>query len=97
MNLLNNPDIGYEELEKCIKTEIPMTWYPALLSAFVEGAVNSGAFKDYQVHVFTKIHEERVQKTRKLCKTCNKRKDERLVCEHGNCQSCTCDQYCWLD
>ncbi len=43
----------YSALEKKLR-ELPMTWYPALLAAVVEGAYAKHAFKRGQIYIYVK-------------------------------------------
>jgi hypothetical protein len=45
---------------------------------------------------FATTNLQKYHETKKgQCKSC-KEKDKRL-CEHGQCMSCGCKHYCWLD
>lgn len=49
---------SYDLLEYSIK-RIPMTWCPALLTAFVKTCIRLGAFKEKQINVFVKGIEDK--------------------------------------
>ncbi len=50
--------LQYKELEHELR-ELPMTWYPAILSAVVEAAHAHKTFKPGQIHIFVKGVEDK--------------------------------------
>lgn len=56
----------YGELSNTL-SHLPMTWYPALLSAMVEGAYAKNVFKKGQIHIYVKGIEDKCQSNLKTC------------------------------